>query len=83
MLQNNQRQFYRELNQEVERCDDDPPDTEQSKKVWGDIWSELVDYNRDVKSLKDLQREVNVTNQEKVDITGKCLKKILGRMPNW
>ena len=40
MFHNNQRQFYRELNQEGERCDDDPPDAEESKKFWGNIWSE-------------------------------------------
>ena len=83
MFQNNQRQFYRELNQEGERCDDDQPDAEESKKFWGDIWSESVDHNRDAKWLKDLQSEVNVTKQEKVDITKESLKKILGRMPNW
>ena len=45
MFQNNQRQFYRELNQEGERCDDDPPVAEVSKKFWGDVWSESVDHN--------------------------------------
>ena len=49
MFQTNQRQFYTELNQEEERCDDDQPDGEKSKKFWGDIWSELVDHNRDSK----------------------------------
>ena len=33
--------------------------------------------------MKDLQSEVNVTKQEKVDITKESLKKILGRMLNW
>ena len=37
----------------------------------------------DVQWLKDLQREVNVTKQDKVDITKENLKKSLGRMPNW
>ena len=83
MFQNNQKQFYREVNQEGERCDDDQPDAEESKKFWGDIWSESVDHNRYVKWLKNLQSEVNVTKQEKVDITKESLKKILGRMPNW
>ena len=83
MFQNNQSQFYRELNQEGERCDDDQLDAEESKKFWGDIWSELVDHNRDAKWLKDLQSEVNVTKQEKVDITEESLKKILGRLSNW
>ena len=71
------------MNQEGERCDDDQSDAEESKKFLGDIWSESVDHNRDVKWLKDLQGEVNVTKQEKVDITKESLKKILGRMPNW
>ena len=33
MLQDNQRDFYKELNQEGERCDDDQPDDEESKKL--------------------------------------------------
>ena len=39
MFQNNQVQFYGELNQDGQRCDDDEPDAEESKKVWGGIWS--------------------------------------------
>ena len=31
IFQNNQRQFYRELNQKGERCDHDQPDAEESK----------------------------------------------------
>ena len=37
MFQNNQRKFYREVNQKGERCDDDQPDPEESKKFWGDM----------------------------------------------
>ena len=82
VFENNQSQFYRELNQEGERCDDDQLDPEESKKFCrGDIGSELVDHNRDAKWLKDLQSEVNATKQEKVDITKESFKKILGRMP--
>ena len=71
------------MNQEGERCDDVQPDAEESKRFWGDIWSELVDHNRDAKWLKNVQSEVNVTKQEKVDKTKESLKKILDRMPNW
>ena len=55
----------------------------ESKMFWGDIWSESVDHNRNAKWFRNLQKEVNVTKQEKVDITKESLKKILGRMPNW
>ena len=69
MFLNNQRHFYKEFSQEGERCHDDQPDSEESKKFWGDIWSESVDHNNDVKWLKDLQSEVNVTKQGKIDVT--------------
>ena len=49
MFQENKRPFYRELNQEGKRCDDDQPDVEESKQFWGDMGSELVDHNRDAK----------------------------------
>ena len=83
MFQDNQRQFYKELNQEGERCDDYQPDGEELKKFLGDIWSESVNHNRDAKWLRKLQSEVNVTKQEMVDMNKESLKNILGRMPNW
>ena len=51
MFPNNQRLFYMELNQKVERCDDDQPNAEESKKFCGDIWSESVGHNKDAKWL--------------------------------
>ena len=35
LFENNQRQFYRKLDQEEERCDDDQPVAEESKQFWG------------------------------------------------
>ena len=37
LFENNQRQFYRELDQEEERCNDDQPVAEESKQFWGNI----------------------------------------------
>ena len=54
LFQNNQRQFYRELDQEEERCDDDQPVAEESKQFWGNIWSKSADHNKDAKWLQDL-----------------------------
>ena len=83
LFENNQRQFYRELDWEEERCDDDQPVAEESKQFWGNIWSQSADHKKDAKWLQDLQSEVNVKKLEKIDITTGSLKKILGRMPNW
>ena len=35
LFENNQRQFYRELDQEEERCDDDQFVAEELKQFWG------------------------------------------------
>ena len=80
---NNQRQFYRELDQEEEKGDDDHHVAEESKQFWGNTLSQSADHKKDAKWLQDLRSEVNVKKQEKIDITTKSLKKILGRMPNW
>ena len=55
---------------------------EESKQIWGNISSQSADHNKNVKWLLDLQSEVNVKKQEKIDISTGSLKNILGRMPN-
>ena len=58
---NNQRQFYRELDREKGRSDDDDqPVAEESKQFWGNIWSQSADHKKDAKWLQDLRSEVNV-----------------------
>ena len=82
LFENNQRQFYRELDHEEERCDDDQPAAEESKQIWENIRSQSADNKKDAKWLQDLRSEANVKQQEKVDITTGSLKKILGKMTN-
>ena len=69
LFENNQRQFYRELNQEGERGDVDQPLAAESKRFRGNIWSQSVDHKKDAKWLQDLRSEVNVKKQETIDIT--------------
>ena len=83
LFENNEKQFYRELDLEQERCDDNQPVAEEPKQFWGNIWSQSADQKKDAKWLQNLQSEVNVKKQEMTDITTGSLKKILDRMPNW
>ena len=53
---------------------------EESKKFWGNIWSQSEDHKKDAKWIQDLRNEVNVKKQEKIYITTGSLKKILGMM---
>ena len=48
---NNQRQFYRELDQEKEKDDNDQPVAEESKQFLGKIWSQSADHKKDAKWL--------------------------------
>ena len=82
LFENDQRQFYRELDQEEERCDDYQPVVEESTQFLGNICSQFAYHEKDAEWLKDLQKEINVKQQEKIDITTGSLKKILGRMSN-
>ena len=83
LFENNQRQFYKELDQKEERCDDDQVVAEESKQFWGNTWSQSADHKKDAKRLQDLRSEVTVKKQVKIDITTGSSKKILGRMPKW
>ena len=74
LFENNQRQFYRELDQEEETCVDDQP--------MMNIGSQPADHKNDTKWLQNLRSEVN-DKKQKIDITTESLKKILGRMLNW
>ena len=60
LFENNQRQLYRELDQEEERCDDYQPLADESKQFWGNIWSQSADIKKDAKWFEDLGIEVNV-----------------------
>ena len=51
LFENNQRQFYRELYREEERCDDDQPVAEESKQFWGNKWSQSAHNKKDAKWL--------------------------------
>ena len=52
LFENNQRQFYRELDQEEEKCDDDQPVAQESKLFWGNM-SQSADHKKDVKWFQD------------------------------
>ena len=54
LFENNQRQFYRQLDQEEERCDNHQPVAKESKQFLGNIWSQSADHKKDAKWLQDM-----------------------------
>ena len=38
LFENNLRQFYEELDEEGERCDDNQPVAKELKQFWGNTW---------------------------------------------
>ena len=49
LSENNQSPFYRALDQDEERCDDDQPVAEERKEFWGNIWGQYADHKKDAK----------------------------------
>ena len=73
LFENNRGQFYRELDKEKERCEN----------------SFVKTYGVSLQIIRRIQSDYNtcevklmLKKQEKIDITQRILKKILGRMPN-
>ena len=54
LFENNQRQFYTELDQEEHRCDDDQYVAEELKQIWRNTWSQSADHKKDANWLQDL-----------------------------
>ena len=48
-FENNQKQFYRELDQEEESCDNGKPVAEESKQFLGNIWSQSAEHKKGAK----------------------------------
>ena len=59
LFENNQRQFYRELDLEERR--DDQPVAEELKQFWENIWSQSADHEMDGKCLQDLNVKKQVS----------------------
>ena len=48
---------------------------EESRLFSGNIWSQSADHKKDAKWLPGLRKEINVTKQDKIDITTRNLEK--------
>ena len=69
LFENNQRQFYRELDQEGERCDDDQPVAEESKQFSGNIWSQSADHKKDASGYKTCEVMLTLKNRRRYILT--------------
>ena len=65
LFENNQRQFYRELDEEEERCDDDQPVAEESKQFWGNVWSSLQTISRMQNGYKTCEVKLMLKNRRR------------------
>ena len=79
LFEHNQRQFYRELDQEEERCDDDQPVTEESKQFWRTYGVSLQTIRTMQSGYKTCEVKLMLKKEKKIDITAGSLKKI----SNW
>ena len=66
LFENNQRQFYRALDQEEERCDDDQSVAEESKRYWGETYGVSLQVIRRMQSgCKTCEVKVMLKNRRR------------------
>ena len=80
LFENNQKHFYRELDQEEERCDVISLRLKNQNSFGEKYGASLQTIRRMQRGYKTYEAKLML---KKIDITTGNLKKILGRMPNW
>ena len=65
LFENNQRQFYRELDEEEERCDDDQPVTEELKQFWETYGVSLQTIRRMLNGYKTCEVKLKLKNRRR------------------
>ena len=74
--------MYEELGGK-ERSTQVPPDAEEAKEFWSELWDNHAPYKDDTEWLEvELELE-NVNIQENVEITKEDNTRQLKKMPNW
>ena len=83
MFRNDQRQFYKELDGNM-NGQSEAPDPKGSTEFLSKLWSEPVEHNRDSEWLKMVKEKLRDTpKQENVIITANELKWAITRMSYW
>ena len=81
-----QKKIHVELNRNRIRSSD-APNVEECTKFWGDIWGVTKEHNREAEWLRDLKRERERVNderlQERVSISVEKIRKQCRKMPDW
>ena len=66
LFEKNQRQLYRGLDQEEERCDEDQPVAEESKQFWGNIYGVSLQIIRTMQSgYKTCKKKLMLKNRRR------------------
>ena len=82
LFESDQKRFYKELNGDSEFVHA-VPNAEESKNLWGDIWSVEKKHNVDAEWLREVKQEIKVNRQEGMIITEVMVSKHSKKMPNW
>lgn len=84
MFQNNEGAFYRKFTDANKQSNNEPPDSQESKKFWQKIWSVKKEQNKNAEWLGNIKSKMKgLLQQENITLTKENLQKILKKIPNW
>ena len=83
LFKSNQRQLFKELGGSGKN-NNPPPDPEDAKRFWSDIWSQASDFNREATWLPGVEDKLKeIRQQEDLVILLEDVQGIVKKMTNW
>ena len=81
MFTSNQRQFYRNLEGNTE--DAIPPNAEEARRFWNNIWGKAMTYNAGAQWLREVESDL-AGKQAPISISVEdVIYQVKARLPNW
>ncbi|XP_044760212.1 uncharacterized protein LOC123317671 [Coccinella septempunctata] len=84
LFANNQKEFYRRLEDNQADIDKTPPQPEEMRQFWSNIWSHGKDHNTEAPWIKaELEDHSDLNEMAAIQVTENDVRATIKRMKNW
>ncbi|XP_044760812.1 uncharacterized protein LOC123318260 [Coccinella septempunctata] len=84
LFTNNQKEFFRSLDEQQKHPEDIPPKPTEMQEYWSNIWSRSEVHNKDAPWIKTLiEEQTDLEEMAPITITTEDVNNTIRRMKNW